>query len=285
MQSSIVDLRSKMDVQTCNAPPYYYEISQPTNPSYSMCSLPLRTFAHTLTSLSLSLAQATLNTSKGMTLGELRETSGILILAGAETTATSLAGIFRLLLIHPSKLEALKTQIRTAFTSEQDITIQHIRERLPYQLAIINEGLRLFNPLPVALSLNRIVPDEGSVIAGRHVPGKTIVAVAPWAAFRSKRNFADPEAFVPERWLEGKECPERYRDDKRRVVQAFGAGPRGCIGKTLAYAEMGLILARVLWNFDLELCDNKPWGPERKSEVWTVWEHQPLMVRVTPAKR
>ena len=91
---------------------------------------------------------------------------------------------------------------------------------------------------------------------------------------------------MPERWLAGKECPERYRGDKRKVVQAFGSGPRVCIGKPLAYAEMSLILARILWNFDVELCDkDEPWAFEKKSKVWVVWDHQPLMVRMTPVQR
>ena len=199
-----------------------------------------------------------------MTLNELRDTAAILILAGSETSATSMSGTIHFLLKNPAKLQTLVTQVRTAFASEHDITIQHVRERLPYQLAVINESLRLYPPVPVATVINRIVPDEGAVIVGRHVPGGTAVSVAPWAAFRSRRNFADPEAFVPERWLEGKECPEKYRDDKRKVVQAFGVGPRGCIGMALAYAEMGLVLARILWSFDLELCEGeKPWGFER----------------------
>ena len=235
---------------------------------------------------SLSVAQATLGTPQGMTLGELRETSAILIPAGSETSATCMAGTFRLLLKNPSKLRILTDQIRTSFIAERDITIQRVRQRLPYLFAVIEESLRLFPPVPIAFGIYRIVPDEGATIAGRYVPGKTVVAVAPWAAFRSKRNFADPEAFVPERWLEGKECPERYRDDKRKVVQAFGVGPRGCIGKPLAYAEMSLILTRILWNFELELCEkDAAWGFERKSAVWTVWDHQPLMVKVTPVKR
>ena len=216
---------------------------------------------------------------------ELRENAAAIIFAGSETSATSLAGTIYYLLMNPTKMQTLVTHVRAAFASEQDITMQHVRERLPYQLAVINESLRLYPPAPIAFSLNRVVPHEGASIAGNFVPGRTVVAVAPWAAFRSSRNFADPTAFVPERWLKGDECPERYRDDKRKVVQPFGAGPRGCIGKALAYAEMGLILARILWSFDLELCEEgKAWGPEKTNKVFLIWKHEPLMVRFTPVK-
>ena len=235
---------------------------------------------------SLSAAQIAFGASHGMSMGELRETSAILIPAGSETSATGLAGTIRLLIKNPSKLQILKDQIRTSFASEQDITIQNVRTRLPYLLGVIEEGLRLFPPAPVSFSTYRIVPDKGATIAGRYVPGKTAVAVSSWAAFRSGRNFVDPLEYVPERWLEGKDCPEKYRNDKRKVVQPFSVGPRGCIGQRLAYAEMGLILARIWWNFDIELCDNDElWAFEKKTSVWVVWDHQPLMVRVTPVKR
>lgn len=41
--------------------------------------------------------------------------------------------------------------------------------------------------------------------------------------------------------------------DKKATLQPFSFGPRNCIGKNLAYAELRLILARMIWNFDLSL--------------------------------
>lgn len=77
------------------------------------------------------------------------------------------------------------------------------------------------------------------------------------AAYWSPRNFYDPAKFHPERWLsESTDDPSSpFYNDNRAVFQPFGTGPRGCIGRNLAYKEMWLILARVLWNFDIELCE------------------------------
>lgn len=52
---------------------------------------------------------------------------------------------------------------------------------------------------------------------------------------------------------------------------------------SLAYHEMRLILANTLWHFDLELCpESKNWQDQR---VYIIWEKQPLMCKLKPAKR
>jgi cytochrome P450 len=61
-------------------------------------------------------------------------------------------------------------------------------------------------------------------------------------------------------------------------MQPFSAGPRNCLGKNLAYAEMKLILARLVFEFDFELLDSKDdWADQR---VFTLWEKRPLMLKI-----
>lgn len=48
-----------------------------------------------------------------------------------------------------------------------------------------------------------------------------------------------------------------FHNDKREAVQSFIIGPRSCLGKSLAWAEMQLILARLLWAFDIEAAEGK----------------------------
>jgi cytochrome P450 len=114
------------------------------------------------------------------------------------------------------------------------------------------------------------------MIAGRFVPGNTLVSVAHTATYRSPENFRDPDKFVPERWM----GDERYKDDRRRALQAFSLGPRNCIGLHLAYAEMRIILARLIWNFDMELCEeSKNWADGMK--VFMINQRGPLMIKLT----
>jgi cytochrome P450 len=77
---------------------------------------------------------------------------------------------------------------------------------------------------------------------------------------------------------------EKYKDDNRASLNPFSFGPRNCLGKNLAYAEMRLILAKVLFNFDLELVDKDgDWMEGQK--VFTLWEKPSLMVTLHPVER
>lgn len=90
-------------------------------------------------------------------------------------------------------------------------------------------------------------------------------------------NFRRPKEFIPERALPNP--PAEFANDSRGVLQPFSVGPRNCIGRNLAYNEMRLIFARVLWNFDLELCEESHnWIDAQKS--WGLWEKNPLWVRL-----
>ena len=88
---------------------------------------------------------------------------------------------------------------------------------LLYLTACINEGLRLFPPLPG--NLRRIVPKDGKVISGRWVPGGTLVAVDILAANLSRENFALPDNFCPERWLGEERKGNLFEGDRGEVVK------------------------------------------------------------------
>ena len=103
------------------------------------------------------------------------------------------------------------------------------------------------------------------------------------AAYWSPRNFHDPKSFHPERWFASasKDPSSPFYNDNRAVVQPFHVGPRNCIGKNLAYNEMRLILARVLWNFDLELCEeSKDWAFQQGHRSYILWLKPDLNCRL-----
>ena len=56
---------------------------------------------------------------------------------------------------------------------------------------------------------------------------QTVVSIPHLAAFHSERNFADPESFIPERFL----GDPRFVNDNKDVFQPFSFGPRNCIGR------------------------------------------------------
>lgn len=108
------------------------------------------------------------NDEKGMSKGEIQQTFNILMIAGSETTATLLAGCTYLLHKSPQVLHKLQAEIRGSFSSDDDISMIEV-SHLKYLNAVIEESLRIYPPVPVAL--NRKTPPEGATICGQWVPG------------------------------------------------------------------------------------------------------------------
>ncbi|KJK61356.1 Cytochrome P450 [Aspergillus parasiticus SU-1] len=213
------------------------------------------------------------DTERAMSFDEMVTNGSTLIVAGSETTATLLSAVTFYLLKNERVLGKLQQEIRASFESEKDITVTACNQ-LEYLNAVLTEGLRIFPPAPTGLP--RIVDGEGDMIAGKWVPGGTIVSIPHLAAFHSASNFTDPESFIPERFL----GDPRFANDSKTVLQPFSFGPRNCIGRNLANAEMRLILARVLYNFDLELdVRSENWSQQ---ETYILWNKPGLYVRLRP---
>ncbi|KAI9150849.1 Cytochrome P474 monooxygenase [Paramyrothecium foliicola] len=206
--------------------------------------------------------------------GELEMNAQLIIVGGSDTTATLLTGALFLIASHPEVYTRLTKEIRTAFKDEKDITLTSIKN-LDYMLACLKESLRMYPP--AALGLGRVVPKGGTDIAGYYVPQDASVAVWPLAAYWSHSNFKDPGNFHPSRFLGDKE----FASDDLDALQPFSTGPRNCIGRNMAYAEMRLIMARLLFKFDVELLpETKDWIKRQK--VFTVWEKPELPVYLRP---
>ncbi|KAE8153715.1 cytochrome P450 [Aspergillus avenaceus] len=214
----------------------------------------------------------------GLTEEELGANASILVTAGSETTASLLSGVTFWLLQSPEVLAQVTQEVRTAMQSETDITFESVTTRLPFLLACIEEGFRTYPPVPSGFQR---VTQTATCISGYSVPSGTKVAVHQSSAYRSPLNFHHADRFIPERWLpEARENPDSpFYHDRRDVLQPFSIGPRNCIGRNLAHNEMRLILARVLWNFDLALCqESRGWADQRS---FIIWQKPPLLCRLT----
>ncbi|OJJ07137.1 hypothetical protein ASPVEDRAFT_33377 [Aspergillus versicolor CBS 583.65] len=212
-----------------------------------------------------------------MSLPEIRATFGVLIMAGSENLATTVDFTIYHLLKNPGAWERLTQEVRGRFQSEEEITFLSVAS-LPYLAATLSESMRIQPAAPA--SQPRVVPEGGDVISGHYVPGGARVAIPPICMNHDPRYFKHPRLFRPERWLGDPE----YKDDVKSATHPFGTGPRSCAGRPLALAEMKLIIARIVWNFDLELtADSKTWGEDLK--IFHLWDITPLYVRFTHVDR
>lgn len=127
--------------------------------------------------------------------------------------------------------------------------------RLPYLDAVLKESMRV---VPIASwGLDRVVPPGGATIAGRYIPGGTVVGCHIDSVHLDEDVYgADAASFRPERWLEADEDRRRRMD---RAYLAFSAGKRTCTGIHIAWLEIKKTLPLLLMNFDVS-CRPGPGG-------------------------
>lgn len=99
---------------------------------------------------------------------EITANSILIVAGGAETTSTCLTALIYYLCNTPRVMKKLQIEIRRAFTTPDEITINATRD-LPYLSAAIDEALRIF---PVASYITpRLTPKTGHTIDGELIPG------------------------------------------------------------------------------------------------------------------
>ncbi|OJJ85332.1 cytochrome P450 [Aspergillus glaucus CBS 516.65] len=195
----------------------------------------------------------------------------------SETTSTALSGCIYYLLTNSDVYHQLVNGIRETFRSQDDITILS-SAKIPYLYCVLEETLRLYSPVPGIIPQR--VPKGGAIIDGNFVPEGVSVSVAFYSAFRARSNFTEAESFIPERWLDNED--PKFASDNRDAFQPFSYGPRNCLGKNMAYAEMRVILAKLLWNFDMELRDEcRDWSNQLS---YSLWQKTPLMATLNPVE-
>ncbi|ELS57323.1 cytochrome P450 [Streptomyces viridochromogenes] len=145
------------------------------------------------------------------------------LIAGHESTATSLAWALLLLAGDPAVTERVRTEIDTTVgdRAPEDADLA----RMPLLRAVFLEALRLYPP---AWTIMRAT-GRPSVVGGVRVPAGAVLLASPYGVQRSERWFEGPDEFRPERWLGG-----GRNGDPKYTFFPFGGGRRSCPGRQLA---------------------------------------------------
>ena len=177
----------------------------------------------------------------------------VFILAGHDTTSSTLCHIYHLLSNHSPALKQVRAEHDHVFGSDLSQTEAAISEnphtlnQLPFTVAVIKEAMRLF---PAASSTRNGEPGFSLVEDGREYPTDgCIVWSLHQAIHREPLYWPQPDTFIPERWLVSKGDP-LY--PVKGAWRPFEFGPRNCIGQELAMLEIKLVMVMTLREFDIK---------------------------------
>ncbi|KVF59396.1 cytochrome P450 [Cynara cardunculus var. scolymus] len=177
------------------------------------------------------------------------------------------------LLRHPQAMKRLQQEAceigqGRSMISEDDI------DKMPYLRAILKETLRLHPPLPL------LVPRESTQdvkLLGYDITAGTQVIINAWAIGRDGSTWVEPNEFMPERFLNS---PVDYKGFHFELIP-FGAGRRGCPGIQFAMVVNELVLANLVYKFDLEVAEGKDLDMSETIGL-TVHKKHPILVTRTP---
>ncbi|WP_225836375.1 cytochrome P450 [Streptomyces sp. NK08204] len=175
---------------------------------------------------------------------ETRDQALVFLLAGTETTSTSLAMALHLLARHPEAQERAREEARRVLGTRAPVSSD--MDELRYLSWVVKESMRLY-PAGAFVTRNAVAATE---IDGYTIPAGAEVLVSPWVTQRHPRYWDEPERFDPERFT-----PEREKARHRYAWFPFGGGPRACIGKHLAMLEAVTALAMILRQYELDAVD------------------------------
>lgn len=207
-----------------------------------------------------ALAEREIGGQPILTRERLIDETAVMLLAGHETSAATLAWLCILLSGDPD----LQERIRSAGANS------------PLLEATLNEVLRLYPPIAFYV---RDAQDNDSV-AGNSVEAGSLVLVSPWIIQRHERNWgSDAKTFRPERFLE-----EGAADSSSRFMP-FGLGPRACPGARFAMAELRAVASSLLRRFELRCTTERAIEPLGNLTTRPMREFRIVLVPVSPEDR
>jgi cytochrome P450 len=171
----------------------------------------------------------------------------LFLLAGNDTTSTTLMFIFHMLHKNPKCLQLMREEHHRVFgTVDDEDTAGQIRRdpallnKMRYTDAVVKETMRIYPAGGASrdgLPGSTITDEEGEVIP----LDRCLVSTNQVALHNNPRFWPRPNEFLPERWLV--EPGHELYPGNTAAWRPFEHGPRNCIGQTLVWAELRTVLA------------------------------------------
>jgi cytochrome P450 len=191
------------------------------------------------------------DTGQGFTDAELKSEIQVMIGAGYETTALTLAWTAYLLSQNPDIAARLEQEIDDVLQGGKPGL--EVVDRLTFTRMVIDESMRLY-PASWGLARTSIAPDQ---FGAYRVPAGANIIFSPYVLHRRPDIWPDPERFDPERFAPGQQA-----ERPACSFIPFGFGRRSCLGNHFALLEATLVLAMAVQRFRFHLVPGRAVVPE-----------------------
>uniref|UniRef100_A0A1E1X6H2 Putative cytochrome n=1 Tax=Amblyomma aureolatum TaxID=187763 RepID=A0A1E1X6H2_9ACAR len=183
---------------------------------------------------------------------DITQNAFVVLVAGFETTSNTMALVTHVMTHHPEVQERMREELLSVLGPDEPITYTTI-QKLTYMNAVIQETMRLYPPAFAFVTREAVVDKQYGKI---RIPAGTAVMAAVEYIHRAPRHWEQPDHFDPDRFL-----PENKSRINSMAMQAFGNGPRNCIGMRFAQMELRYTFAHILRKYRLEKTENSEKDP------------------------
>ncbi|KAF2708706.1 benzoate 4-monooxygenase cytochrome-like protein P450 [Pleomassaria siparia CBS 279.74] len=189
---------------------------------------------------------------RGYSIDELFGECELLIIAGSDTTSIIMSAMMFYLVRYPESQAKLTKEILATFKSRDEIKAGEKLHSCKYLHAVISEALRMAPP--VSAEPSREVLPGGTQVDGHYLPAGIYASTGLYCLSYRADIYPEPFKFRPERWVVDKNDPTSVESVAlaESGFCAFLSGTRGCAGKNLAWLEMKIITAKLLYTFELK---------------------------------
>jgi len=166
-----------------------------------------------------------------------------LFFAGTDTTRMTLSWIWHFLAAYPEVQKKAQNEVDEVLGHDGEVTADS-RDRLPYVDAVLHEVMRISTVAPLGLSHKTRTDIK---LGGYDIPAGTTLMANTWSIHLDSQYWSDPEAFLPERWLDES---GNYQYQQNGFVP-FSMGRRSCVGESFVKVELHMLITLMLQKFTI----------------------------------
>ncbi|PWN40216.1 cytochrome P450 [Ceraceosorus guamensis] len=196
------------------------------------------------------------------------------LIAGSDTTSNTSCAILYHLGSTPDALKKLQVELDKELVNAEDVPLMSDVDRLPYLQGVLNESMRTHGTSSIGLP--RVLPAQGAVIAGHFFPGGSVLSVPTYTIHHDASVWgADARQYRPDRWLDA-----NYKKKTEKAFNPFSVGPRACVGRNVALAELSILIAALIHRYDFVLEE-----PEKFFQTREGFLKKPVELRIGIKRR